>query len=191
MKTFSVTIEGLTPLLQHRFGEESEIPDQVRAIHVKKVDPREAAEKVSYRMPDKTLYLPGSAISRLLRDAGASHKQRGSRKSLRYIVPAAVIVSEDVIPLRNGDGRSPAKEFEVDSRPVSIPATKGRIMRHRPRLNKWSAVFSLTIDDEMMDEGTIQQLLTEGGRKIGVGDYRPDKGGSFGRFMVTEWKEIS
>ena len=29
------------------------------------------------------------------------------------------------------------KTYEIDSRPVVVPATRGRIVRHRPRFNEW------------------------------------------------------
>ena len=95
--------------------------------------PREQAEKASYRDKENRFYFPGAAFSRLLREAGSNHKLRGSRKSAKYVVPAAVRVGEDAVLIRNGDGALLAKDFEVDSRPVVIPATKGRIMAHRPR----------------------------------------------------------
>lgn len=190
MQTFEVRIEGITALLQHRFTEASEAAKSTRRVQLKEEDPRAVAERAAYRMPDGTLYLPGAAISRLLREAGGGHKQRGSRKSLKYVIPAAVIVPDEAIPLINGDGRSAATEFEVDSRPVTIPATKGRIMRHRPRLNVWAAEFSLEIDEDVLPPEVIHELLSEGGNKIGVGDFRPERGGPFGRFHVTRWEKL-
>jgi hypothetical protein len=101
-------------------------------------------------------------------------------------VPSAVIVLEDQIVLRDAEG-NPLKHFEVDSRPVVIPSTRGRIMRHRPRLNDWHAEFTLEIDDEVMDSDTVHQLLGEGGKRQGVGDNRP----AFGRFHVVKWMEFA
>lgn len=184
MKTVSFSIQGTTALLMHRFGEQAEVQKSTRKVLVADEDPRDAAERAAYRDPDGFLYLPSSAIARMLREAGGGHKQRGSRKSLKYVVPAAVRVLSDTLPLVNGDGKSRATHFEVDSRPVVIPATKGRIMRHRPRLNEWSSTFDLVINDEVLGVETVQQLMTEGGMQIGLGDYRPEKGGPFGTFRV-------
>ena len=92
MTTYIASLAGLSPLLMHRWAETSEQEETSRAVHVQRRDPREEAEKVAYRRPDGTLYLPGSAIARMLREAGGSHKQRGSRKSMKFVVPAAVLV---------------------------------------------------------------------------------------------------
>ena len=190
MKTFVATIEGLTPLLQHRFGDAEEMEETSRKVHVKKVDPRDAAEKCAYRNSDGHLFIPGAAIMRMLREAGASHKQRGSRKSLKYVVPAAVLVQEDQVILRDAEGKALTK-FEVDSRAVVIPSTKGRVMRHRPKLNNWHCEFTLEIDDDYLETSLIHQMLVEGGSKLGLLDYRPEKGGPFGKFSVVSWAVLA
>jgi hypothetical protein len=67
--------------------------------HLQRASAQGVAERVSYRDPQGFLFLPGAAFARLLREAGASHKQRGSRRSLKHIMPAAVTVAEDAVPL--------------------------------------------------------------------------------------------
>lgn len=193
MKTIEVSIKGTTALLQHRFGEAAEGDSKAptRNIVVQRGTPREEAEKVVYRNGKGEFYFPGAAIGRLLREAGGGHKLKGSRKSAKYVVPAAVLVMGDAIVIRNGDGKTPAKDFEVDSRPVTIPATKGRVMRHRPRFDEWSASFQVRINEQILPIDFVQQLLTDGGQQIGIGDYRPEKGGPFGTFNVTSWKETT
>lgn len=190
MKTFEVSIKGTTSLLQHRFGEANEVEGGTRKALVTKGTPREEAERVVYQRPNGDFYFPGAAIARMLREAGGGHKMRGTRKSAKYAVPAAVLVMTDTITIRNGDGETPVKDFEVDSRPVVIPATKGRVMRHRPRFDDWSATFTLRVNETLLPPEFINQLLTEGGQQLGIGDYRPEKGGPFGTFVLTGWKEV-
>lgn len=129
MKTITVTIKGTTALLQHRFNETAEQPGSARAVLVTRGTPREEAEKVCYRDAQGKFYFPGAAIGRLIREAGGGHKLKGTRKSAKYVVPAAVLVLDDAVTITNGDGKTPATDFEVDSRPVVIPATK-RAVRH-------------------------------------------------------------
>lgn len=188
MKLFNVEIRGDTPLLQHRFGEEAEQSGASRKVLVTRGTPREEAEKVCYRDKDGKFYHPAAAIGRLLREAGGNHKLRGSRKSAKYVVPAAVLVMGDIIHINNGTGK-PIEDFEVDSRPVTIPATKGKVMRHRPRFDQWSARFTIRINETILPVEFVQTLLGEGGVQIGIGDYRPEKGGPFGTFQVTSWAE--
>lgn len=190
MKIFKVEIQGITALLQHRFGEQAEEPGAARKVLIQRGTPREEAEKVVYRNAKGEFYFPGAAIGRLLREAGSGHKLKGTRRSAKYVVPAAVLVMGDEVRILNGDGKTPVRDFEVDSRPVTIPATKGRVMRHRPRFDIWSATFDVRVNEQILPPEFVQTLLTEGGQQIGIGDYRPEKGGPFGVFNVTSWKEI-
>lgn len=107
---------------------------------------------------------------------------------MKYIVPAGVRMAADAIDLVDEAGKA-LRDFEVDSRPVTIPATKGRIMRHRPRLDAWNATFVVVVNDDVLDPSFVHQLLVEGGQRIGIGDFRPEKGGPFGVFGVTLWRE--
>ena len=192
MKTISIKIQGTTALLQHRFGAEAQESTKktARAVQIEERNPRDEAEAVSYRDRAGLCYHPSAAIARLLRESGAAHKQKGSRKSLKYIVPAGVRMGDDVIELYELDGKTRKKDFAVDSRPVTIPSTKGKIMRHRPIHFEWTARFDLVINEDVLPEKVVQQLLTEGGERIGIGDFRPEKGGPFGVFQIKEWKPL-
>ena len=194
---FDVELDGVTSIIQHRFTEAGEVESgtgkgkkTTRSVNKDYGTPREQAEKAAYRNPkDKTLWHPGAAIGRMLREVGAYHKQTGSRRSLKYLVPAAVLVMDDEITMLDGKGKA-LKDFEVDSRPVVIPATKARIMRHRPRHDTWKMKFRIRINTGVLDVPTIRMLMTQGGQMIGLGDFRPEKGGPFGTFDVISFQEV-
>jgi hypothetical protein len=185
MNSIEVQIRGVSALLVHAFGLDFENADQARTIVRIQKTPREQAESVVYRDTEH-FYVPSTWIIGALRDAGANHKLRGSRRSLRFVVPSAVFVMEENITIcLQGQ---PVKDFEVDSRPVTIPSTKGRIMRHRPRFDMWELNFHLEVDPNTLPTDLVHQLLEEVGRSIGIGDFRPAKGGPFGRFAITKWE---
>ena len=131
MKRLHVEICGVTPLLIHRFGEEAERGKSTRAVEVSDRIPLDEATKAAYIAKDGTFYFSAFGIPNAMGAAGSNHKMKGTRKTLRFVVPSAVRVTTDTITILNGDGGA-AKRFEVDARPVTIPATKGRIMRYRP-----------------------------------------------------------
>lgn len=187
MRLINVEIKGVTPLLIHRFSEEAEAAKATRNIEVKTRDPREEATKHAYIASDGTYYFSAFSITSSMGNAGSNHKMKGSRKTLKFIVPAAVRLLTDAITILDETGK-PAKTFEVDSRPVTIPATKGRIMRHRPRWNQWGAQFQLHINEDMLAIDSAHTLLNEAGMSYGIGDFRPEKRGPFGTFLVTNWQ---
>lgn len=186
-------IVGTGSMLQNRFTDHSEVEGDkaTRKVLQTKGTPREqAAVKLYIEPTGDLLYHPGSAIARLLREAGGNHKMKGTRKTVKYLVPSAVLVMDDTVPLYHADTgkRLVAKNAEVDSRPVVIPSTKGRIMAHRPRHDRWMMRFRLRVNDDLLPLDLIHQLLTEGGQQLGIGDFRPEKGGPFGVFNVTSWQ---
>lgn len=186
MYTINVQISGITPLLMNRFTEENEIKVSSGVSKVAVGDkgtPREQAQKKAYADSDGNLYIPGPNIFACLIQAGKYHKNGKSKVTTtkNSLVPAGMAVSEIVCGLDT-------KEFEVDSRSVVIPATGGRIMAHRPRLDEWKLSFTLEVDEEMFSPEFVRLLVDDAGRKVGLGDFRPDRKGPFGKFVVSGWQ---
>jgi hypothetical protein len=182
----TATIKGITPILMNRFTEDAEIKvsSGISKVSVSgKGTPREQAQKKAYADEKGNLYIPGPNIFACIIQAGSFHKVGKSKITTKKssLVPAGMAINEIVCPLHT-------KAFEVDSRSVVIPATGGRIMCHRPRLDEWELSFSLEVDREMFDEPTVRLLVDDAGRKVGLGDFRPDRKGPFGRFTVTKWQ---
>jgi hypothetical protein len=63
-------------------------------------------------------------------------------------------------------------------------------MRHRARFNEWSGKVSLRVNEKIIDDQLVRQLLNEGGEQIGIGDFRPEKGGPFGTFGIVLWDRV-
>ena len=189
MKLIECEIRGVTPLLIHRFSEDAEQSGSTRRTLVAQRDPREIAAKAAYIAPDGTYYFNALSITACMANAGANHKLKGTRRTLRFVVPSSVRMMSDAITILNGEGR-PATQFEVDARPVTIPATKGRVMRYRPRFDNWGARFTLQVDELSLPVEDAHRLLSEAGQSFGIGDFRPEKRGPFGTFRVTHFDEI-
>lgn len=186
MYTINVQISGITPLLMNRFTEENEVKVSSGVSKVAvggKGTPREQARKKAYIDDDDNLYIPGPNIFACLIQAGKYHKNGKSKVTTTKssLVPAGMAVSDIVCKLNT-------KDFEVDSRSVVIPSTGGRIMAHRPRLDEWSLSFTLEVDEEMFSVEFVRLLVDDAGRKVGLGDFRPDRKGPFGKFVVSGWQ---
>lgn len=183
----TVTIQGTTPLLMNRFTEENEIAvgsGRTKIVTGSKGTPRERAEKKAYKDTKGNLYIPGPNIFACIICAGKFHKAGKSKVTTQKssLIPAGMLVIDTVCSLDT-------KDFEVDSRSVVIPSTGGRIMCHRPRLDKWKFAFTIDLfDDELFDEAFVRTLIDDAGKKIGLGDFRPDRKGPFGRFVVVDWQ---
>lgn len=186
-----VTIEGLTSLLMNRFTETSEVagptgaPGARATFKGQQGTPREQAEPKAYRDADTgELFIPGPNIYAAIIAAGIFHKvgKRQVSTSVSSLVPAGIFVVELVCSLGT-------KQWEVDSRSVVNPSTRGRIMCYRPRVDKWRLSFTLDVDTSVFDPRLVRALVDDAGKKIGLGDFRPAKKGPFGRFVVVRWEE--
>ena len=168
------TIKGISPILMHRFPL-----DPVEGIA--KMSPEQQAEIASYRdEATKQLYIPAMNLQRALVSAARFSKGKG-RGSLQTEVCACVFVSPESLMLG-------VTKFVVDRRSVVVPATKGRIVAYRPRLDQWQVTFDLEYDHTLLSEKQIRKIVDDAGSRIGVLDFRPEKKGPFGRFVVTNWK---
>lgn len=57
----------------------------------------------------------------------------------------------------------------------------------RPRILKWRIAFTVKFDDNReVDQSTLIKLVEIAGRKIGLCDWRPQKKGRFGRFVIEK-----
>ena len=68
---------------------------------------------------------------------------------------------------------------------TGVVVQRSRILRTRAKFDEWAATFTVECDDELVDERQLAVWLDIAGRRIGLGDWRPERSGHYGRF-VTE-----
>lgn len=180
--TFQVRIEGITPILINRFHEEAqeEASSSFRSARKERLSPQEDAASRLYSN-DNGSFLPAENIRQSIIEAAKRFKL--GRRAATTDVAAAVYLSPFELPLEG--------EWHVDSRAVVIPATGGRILRHRPMFDDWSVVFKLQIDtDTGIDERLIKEVVSSSGKLVGIGDFRPARKGPYGRYNIALWEHI-
>ena len=187
MATIQVTIEGKTPLLMSRFTDADQMSasEGTRpAIKPSSSTPHDVAQNKMYVDSDGNPGIPGPNLFRCIIDAGKFHKVGKSKVTTvkSSLIPACVAIEPLFIPVEHD------QPWEVDTRPVRVPATGGRILAHRPMFNDWKLSFEVELDEDVMTTKTLRDIVDDGGSKIGLGDFRPDRKGPFGRFVVTKWE---
>lgn len=174
-KSRKVTIEGLPPgILMHAFPMQP-IPG------FEKMEPEEQAKHAEYRTPEGKLHVPGINIQRAFVNGGKFVKGKG-RASLMNTVAACVFVSPPHVILNK-------QKYEIDSRPVVNPTTKGRIIRNRPWFQDWKLSFEVEWDPTLISDAQMREVVDHTGSRVGILDFRPACKGPFGRFIVTHWTD--
>ena len=186
MKEINVTVEGVTPLLLHRFSDAAQMAatSGARSSIANDSDaPTEQAEQALYLDDEGVSGIPQPNLYRSLIDAGKYFKVGKSKVTTlkSSIIPAAVGMRPMFLPIRSEGG------WKVDTRPVRIPSTGGRILRHRPCYDDWSLSFTLEYDEQMIGPKLLREIVDAAGARVGLGDFRPDCKGPFGKFKVTAW----
>lgn len=190
MKQINVEITGKTPLLLHRFTEEQQenaTTGNRLSLKGDRGTPREQATQCLYTNEEGEIILPQPNLFRSIVDAGKFFKNGKNKVTTQKssLIPALVEMDEVYYPIEFDE------DWDVDTRPVRIPSTGGRILRHRPCFNKWRINFSMVVDEKEMSTSMLRDIVDAAGKKIGLGDFRPDCKGIFGKFVVTKWKEVT
>jgi len=188
MKHINVTIEGTTPLLSNRFTDEAQMAatNGTRATAVgDKGSPKQQAEPKLYLGHDGRPIIPQPNLFRCIIDAGKFFRNGRSKVTTQKssLIPACAEIEGMEIPIEHEE------PWTVDTRPVRIPSTGGRILCHRPCFHDWKLSFTLKVDTEMISLKLMRDIVDAAGKRVGLGDFRPDCKGPFGKFVVTEWKE--
>ena len=69
---------------------------------------------------------------------------------------------------------------------VGVVVQRQRILRTRAKFDlPWGCRFALDCDDKLIDQQQLESWLDIAGRCIGLGDWRPEKSGDFGRFETV------
>lgn len=125
-------------------------------------------------------YMPGQNLQRCLRNAATKWK-------LGKDVLRSVVVTNN--PTIDFDGpRDAVGLFNSRSPKFQLCSFTGRgVWVNRLRIPNWSAIFELTLDDEIMGIDQLRRIANMAGKSEGLGTWRP----RFGRFTVSDIQEVA
>lgn len=184
---FKIKIKGKTPYMQHRMDDtklsewEKKRGSIIERPEVSQGDATRA-EYHCYR--NGKCYIPAEHLRGAMINAGSFLKAKvgNSRKSMKNIVAAMFFVEPEQITIPDYDA--------IDKRSAVNRAVKARVITIRPKWNKWQVEFTLLIDNETITQETVRELLEYAGNYVGIGSFRPQNNGMFGRFEVVSIKKI-
>ncbi|MGR3912933.1 MAG: hypothetical protein OD918_00145 [Gammaproteobacteria bacterium] len=195
---FQVNIRGTTPLIMHSgsVGLDTTYPANIekKEITSKRGGNRTEADDARLRELEcqtslwldekQTPTIPVGALRRCIENA--------ARKSKEGPAVREGLMVESV--QFDYDKKSLGTTVEEIGRKaqftVGVVIQRARILRTRAKFDEWSAVVMIDADDELIDREKLERWLDIGARRIGLGDWRPEKSGSYGRFEVVSVKEV-
>lgn len=182
------TIEGVAPILFHRWSNES-VAEKAAAKKGSAAKKTDDVKSYVYRDGNGFICLPGEYVYASITDrkkGSARYQQdpRSPRKSAVDLYQAAIIPLTLLAPILSADGK-PTKDWDyLDARRVTV--NQAGITRQRPAFNAgWRAEFMFQVNlPEYVDAHAFHEVLSLAGRAVGVADHRP----TYGRFQVVKFE---
>ena len=173
-------IVGISPLIQHQWGEKA--LEMMRDKHAGKKtknrdvrDPKAEGMAAMYVTDEGLPGAPAMAIKTAI--ITAAHKDIGIEKTL--VRKALFIVTADSKRILPMDCDEP--EIREDTVRVGQGSAD---LRYRPYFHRWAVDVCWEIDAELLQVNDLLNLIDRAGFGVGIGEWRPEKGGEFGRFQV-------
>lgn len=180
-QTITLVIKGKSPIIQHQWSEKA--LREMREKHAGKKtknrdirDPAAEADAAMYRTADGAPGIPAMAFKASL--IGAAHKDIGLEKTLlRKALFLNVNDGNAVLPFLDNS--------EPFTREDCVRVGAGSTdLRYRPQFDQWRVKLTMEFDAEMLRSEDIINLINRAGYGVGICEWRPEKGGEFGRFAV-------
>ena len=195
---FKVEIKGITPILMRSSDSvNTRTPAAIEKAAITGKGSRNRTESDESRLReiecitslwlnwDNRPTIPASAIRACIETAAKKHKQ-GTQ-----VRQGGLFVLETSFTYDTERYGTTLEELAVNAQYTTVvssqgPRKGGRFLRTRPKFDiPWSCVFTADTDEELVDKTQLESWLDIAGRRIGLGDWRPEKSGIYGRFEVV------
>lgn len=185
-------LAGIAPLLINRMTPET-LNGLLTGVHPPKnkdLSPKQIAVSKIYRRDDKVgpMGIPTLNLLAAIKAAGRFHKFDGKKAvstAEGTLLYSFLSIEDEFLPFANNDAKGEIP-WEADMRRGTCMDVAVCIVR--PKFKDWSLDVTFQVDGKQVNESLIRQLVDTAGSKAGLCDFRPNKGGPFGRFAVRKWE---
>jgi hypothetical protein len=175
-------IRGTSPIIMHQWSEKAKAMMRDKQQAGKKTrerelrKPAEEAMAATYRTENGDVGIPAMAFKSAI--LTAAHKDIGIEKTL--VRKALFLICKDPgLVLAFTECDEPI--VREDMVRVGMGAAD---LRYRPEFRNWKCVVELEIDAELLQDADVLALVGRAGFGVGLCEWRPEKGGEFGRFEI-------
>lgn len=184
-----VPIVGLSPLIVHKFSQKAKAimlaAAQGEKVPKEPKDPRADFEGAMHRLKDGRPGFPAigfkAATVSAARVFGKNVKMTELRQCLFFHGEPSEDGADELVPI--------AGDFIMDERPVRVGRGSADL-RYRPLFPEWSAVLSVSFLPQMLTRESVLSLIEAGGLTVGVGDWRPERNGDYGRYQIDPTRDV-
>ncbi len=196
---YRITINGVSPIIHHNgaagLDTRSPVSREITAIAAKRGSNRTAADDDRLRELEtqRSLWLDESGAPAIPATAIRAAIEGGARKQKQgpQVRGGLVVLRTTFDYDREKYGTGIEKLGRSTQYTVPVVVQRNRILRTRAKFDTpWSCTFEVDVDDELIDQSQLLEWLDIAGRQIGLGDWRPEKSGMFGRFTEPNIEKV-
>jgi len=178
MKVFRII--GISPLLTNNPSSMKRVDE---GIGTKKIPtPEDEAAAKLYR-DDNGFYILSEAFrSAIIGSGGGASGKKIGKFSAASRVSAGMFTVEPHATLLDPQTLKPLTTYQIDTRRAVVQ--RQGVLRSRPMFTPWAVRLPVEIDTDFVTANHILELLNLSGKIAGVGDFRPQRKGTFGRFKA-------
>lgn len=187
-RTMFVPIIGTAPLLVHRFSEKAKLQMLNAMQGIKKIkenkDPEAEYQAAFYRFPDDRFGFPAIGF----KDCAVS--------AARFYGGITMVMLRQMLFVSGELGVDGQQLVEITGDQAIMREDVVRVgmggtdLRYRPQFTNWGATLKVRYLESQLSQESVLSLLDAGGMGVGVGEWRPEKGGDMGTFTIDEDREL-
>lgn len=185
MKIATVTLASTAPYSQSR-SYEHEIDELPR-------EGKDAYQQRTWRnkchtMPDGKVFIPPMAFKMALDTAakmlGRQIPGKGKSTYTKFFLSGVLVMEPAVLPITKDEVACDRIFANADG----VRGSGKRVWRLFPRIDSWTAAVPFHVIADEITEDVFEEHLRQAGAFVGIGRFRPQSGGYYGRFEVKKVK---
>lgn len=196
MRVLAVTITGTTPYSQSRAFDPETLPDSLQK------QPKETHDDYDKRVwrekctTDATgqIIVPAASFKQAI-DSAAKMLSiqipgKGKATYTKEFVRGIAIFE----PLPLGVHKNDVKPVRIHANADGIRGSGKRVFRTFPIIPApWGGTLEIHVISETVPDDVVERVVAASGKFVGVGRFRPENGGTNGRYTVTDmrWSEAA
>jgi len=184
MRTAILTLESLSPYSQSKaIRSEKEKGELDKTFHE-----RTWREHLHVHRSGK-VYIPPMAFkyafATAARYASLKVDGKGNATYTKYFEAGVQVTEPLLLPFGPEDPQVACEWVYCHAQPTR-PSQGGRVHRAYPTIQEWAGELSVLVVADEIPPSIFEQVVNYAGQIIGVGRFRPENGGYYGRFAVRE-----
>ena len=181
MRTATASLKSISPYSPSRFHDSPKLDREAPDAY----DLRTWKEHGHYTK-DGNMFSPPMGfkygLDRAAQMLGIKVKGKGQSTYSKFFVSGVMCIEGPVLPIT----RETVECEKIYAHANGKRGSGTRVWRRFPKISEWSAYVQFHVLANEIEEDMFREHLVQAGSFVGIGRFRPENGGYFGRYSVED-----